>query len=350
MLTRRAAFLSGTITDTLAAILEREPDWNVLPKTTPVSIRRLLTRCLQKDARHRLRDIADARFAIEDSAADGSQAAATTTKATRGITLASLVTALLVVSLGAGWWTGRRTATKPLAFDPSLSDVTLTQLTTDPGYEGEPTFAPDGETVAYVSDRTGNFEIFLRQASGGRDINLTNDEGDDLQPSFSPMAGKSPLSHRAPVRRACNLWGRLSAARGWSLDHTGARRQRAAGCRTRQFPLVVTRWQSDHLYSGSVVREENLQSSGDWRYARGNSCQAPAHTTLVVPELLTRRPMDRLRGRARRRLCCPCRGRRRTRSRPRAPSLMERERRRHPVRERGARPELLAVEGARFRR
>lgn len=68
----------------------------------------------------------------------------------------------------------------------ALGKITLTQLTTDPGYEGEPTFSPDGETIAYVSDRSGNFEIYLKQISGGPDVNLTNSSADDVQPAFSP--------------------------------------------------------------------------------------------------------------------------------------------------------------------
>ena len=59
-------------------------------------------------------------------------------------------------------------------------------LTSDPGYEGEPTFSPDGRNLAYVSDRTGSFEIFLRQVSGGPDVNLTQNAANDVQPAFSP--------------------------------------------------------------------------------------------------------------------------------------------------------------------
>ena len=68
----------------------------------------------------------------------------------------------------------------------ALTNATLSPLTVDPGFEGEPSFAPDGQTIAYVSDRSGNFEIFLRQISGGPDINLTNNQADDMQPSISP--------------------------------------------------------------------------------------------------------------------------------------------------------------------
>ena len=49
MLTGRAAFAGDTITDVLAAIVTREPDWTTLPATTPASVRRLLARCLEKD-------------------------------------------------------------------------------------------------------------------------------------------------------------------------------------------------------------------------------------------------------------------------------------------------------------
>ena len=66
-----------------------------------------------------------------------------------------------------------------------VNDVQLRPIITDEGYEGEASFFPDGETIAYVSDRTGNFDIFMRQVSGGPDVNLTNDPSDDVQPSVS---------------------------------------------------------------------------------------------------------------------------------------------------------------------
>ena len=71
MLTGRAAFAGDTITDILAAVVTREPDWTALPATTPASIRRLLTRCVEKDPKRRLRDIGDARLEIEEALARG---------------------------------------------------------------------------------------------------------------------------------------------------------------------------------------------------------------------------------------------------------------------------------------
>ena len=69
MLTGRSAFEGETVSDTIVAILEREPDWNVLPAATPPAVRRLLQRCLENDPRRRLHDVADVRIEIEDALA-----------------------------------------------------------------------------------------------------------------------------------------------------------------------------------------------------------------------------------------------------------------------------------------
>jgi hypothetical protein len=65
MLTGRVAFAGDTASDTIAKILEREPDWSALPPATPVAIRRLLFRCLAKDAKQRMRDVGDVRIEID---------------------------------------------------------------------------------------------------------------------------------------------------------------------------------------------------------------------------------------------------------------------------------------------
>jgi serine/threonine protein kinase/Tol biopolymer transport system component len=66
MLTGRAVFEGATTADTLAAVLEREPDWTSLPASTPPEIRRLLARCLERSPKRRLRDIGDAHLELED--------------------------------------------------------------------------------------------------------------------------------------------------------------------------------------------------------------------------------------------------------------------------------------------
>ncbi len=67
MVAGRRAFDGKTTTDIIGAIVRGEPDWSALPPTCPAAIRRLLRHCLQKDARERLRDIADARADLREA-------------------------------------------------------------------------------------------------------------------------------------------------------------------------------------------------------------------------------------------------------------------------------------------
>jgi eukaryotic-like serine/threonine-protein kinase len=66
MLTGTMAFQGESVTDTLAAVITKEPDWSRLPAGTPVRLRVLLQRCLQKDPKQRLRDIGDARISLDE--------------------------------------------------------------------------------------------------------------------------------------------------------------------------------------------------------------------------------------------------------------------------------------------
>src|SRR5574338_183921 len=91
---------------------------------------------------------------------------------------------LIALSALAGWGIGRRVAA-PLN-ETGNTIARLTPLTTDAGFEGEPTFSPDGKLIAYVSNRSGNFDIFLKRVDGGPDLQLTSDPSDDIQPAFSP--------------------------------------------------------------------------------------------------------------------------------------------------------------------
>ena len=66
MLTGQSPFAGGTASDTIAATLERDPPWSLLPPALPTRIRELLQRCLEKDPRQRLRDIGDAAVELGD--------------------------------------------------------------------------------------------------------------------------------------------------------------------------------------------------------------------------------------------------------------------------------------------
>ena len=64
MLTGRRAFAGDEISDVLAAVLRQDIDWTALPSHTPLRLRRLLERCLDRDVKQRLRDIGEARVEI----------------------------------------------------------------------------------------------------------------------------------------------------------------------------------------------------------------------------------------------------------------------------------------------
>src|SRR5207253_8020873 len=66
MLTGQPAFTGDTVSDTIAAILDREPDWAALPADAPASVRTLIRRCLAKDRRQRIADISVAHFVLDD--------------------------------------------------------------------------------------------------------------------------------------------------------------------------------------------------------------------------------------------------------------------------------------------
>src|SRR5262249_6267181 len=69
MLTGKMLFSGETVSETMAFVMTKEPDWDALPKNTPSRLRELLRRCLVKEPRSRLRAIGDARLAVEEIAA-----------------------------------------------------------------------------------------------------------------------------------------------------------------------------------------------------------------------------------------------------------------------------------------
>src|SRR5262249_19969288 len=106
MLTGRRAFEGEDTTDTLAFVITREPDWSLLPSATPVAVRKILTRCLQKDRSRRLRDIGDVRLELDEPAGDadsnGSMPAVQTQSPTTFRRRVFMTIGVAVVSLALG--------------------------------------------------------------------------------------------------------------------------------------------------------------------------------------------------------------------------------------------------------
>ena len=180
MLTGRAAFAGETISDIVAAILEREPDWNALPSSLSPAGRRVLMRCLHKDSRRRLRDIGDARADIDD-VVKGPPSVAPRIHAHRTTRwLAGVVAVLVVVALSASFAVLRRES--PRASDSAPVFSRIVRLTRGPAREWAPAISPDGKWVAYLSNERGPTDVWVRFLGGGDPANLTASTGLEVTP------------------------------------------------------------------------------------------------------------------------------------------------------------------------
>ena len=184
MLTGSSAFARGAVTDTIAAVAGAEPNWKLLPAVTPVSIRRLLSRCLQKDARRRLHDIADARIEIEDTIAAPAESAPVPT-ARRWSHLAVSALSLGIATALVLLWAARDKFGKPPP-EPSPPDIRVIRLTDLPGLEESPAISPDGRSVAFTAAVGGKRQVFVQLIAGGAPLQITRDAGDHEYPRWSP--------------------------------------------------------------------------------------------------------------------------------------------------------------------
>ena len=186
MLAGVQVFGGDTVTDMLAAVVEREPDWTQLPAATPATIRRLLQRCLTKDPRRRLRDIGDARLAIEDAVDEPVQSR--DLPIVRPVRFRIARAGLLASAAVAGAVVGGFVQSRAPSGGAHRSGTVLTPITADSGLSFAPALSPDGKLLAYASDRSGdgNLDIWLQQVGGREPVRLTHHKADDYDPSFSP--------------------------------------------------------------------------------------------------------------------------------------------------------------------
>jgi serine/threonine protein kinase/Tol biopolymer transport system component len=182
MLTGRKAFAGDTCSDTIAAILDRAPYWSALPETTPSAIRRLLQRCLDKDPKRRLHDIADARIEIDDALdAPAGVAAADARPPERHLPVAlwmvsGLVAGGLIASVGLQF-----------ATTPAPKSVTRFTITLPPHVElRDPmVLSPDGRTLVYSGTDEAGSRLYKRTLDTLESVPIRGTEG-GVRPFFSP--------------------------------------------------------------------------------------------------------------------------------------------------------------------
>jgi hypothetical protein len=193
MLTGRRAFAGEDITDTIVLVVSKEPDWSALPTPTPVALRRVLKSCLKKDAKVRMRDIGEARIALDQSitgAPDDVSAPASLTAAVvpawRSALPWAVVGALaiglaLVVGLWAPWRKASLSAPMRLSADLG-ADVSITI-----GLGNAMSLSPDGGIVAFVAQSaSGRRQLYVRRLSQVQATPLSETDAAAPGPFFSP--------------------------------------------------------------------------------------------------------------------------------------------------------------------
>ena len=208
-LTGEMLFGGATASDSIGAILQIEPDWGHLPADTPPAVRRLLRRCLAKDPRNRLHNIADARLELEDS----DPSPPTAKGSTRGYKIAVSVLAIaLIASLIAALLSFSRPTTDPpeSGGDNPLAGARFSKLTDSKGSQYDAAISPDGRFVAFVSDRDGPFEFRIGQISTGDYRNLI--QGADefaLEDARAPVRSVGFNSDGSEIWLGGGPWRRL---------------------------------------------------------------------------------------------------------------------------------------------
>ena len=178
LLSGRQAFAGDTASDSLVAVLEREPDMALVPAGTPAAVRSLLRHCLEKDPKRRLRDIADARLAIDDalspSTGEPPGHAATDVRSTRSRMAGRMAWPLAGLALAAAAWIVVSEGLPGMSStDPGPKTVTSIVLPRGMRLGGgdlraqssESRFAisPDGRRLALVAaDESGRSRLWLR--------------------------------------------------------------------------------------------------------------------------------------------------------------------------------------------
>jgi serine/threonine-protein kinase len=230
MLTGKRAFGGDDVQDTFVAIMRDEPNWARLPVALPFALGTYLKRCLQKDAKQRVQAMGDVRLALEgafETAVPQPNAPVTrpVSAATRALPWAiagvAVIVAGVLLTLRSPWRsTLVPTPRKLLALigaDASLSTV----------LGASAILSPDGTTLAFVAQQTGQARLFIRKLDQLQAAALAGTEGAE-SPFFSPdgqwiafFAGGKLKKISVTGGAAVNLCD-VSTARGgtWADDDT----------------------------------------------------------------------------------------------------------------------------------
>jgi len=189
MLTGIRVYKGKTLSDTLAGVLAREPEWDDLPSDTPAPVRRLLERCLEKEAGQRLQAIGEARIAIErylenPGENDVTEEIAGTPPAKRwlpwavaGITAVALIATLAVLG------SRRGVPNQTMRLEVAVTDDNLFLP-----LGAAAVLSPDGTRMVYVTETDSGQTLTVRSLDQLEGTSLVSGNGSTqpYHPFFSP--------------------------------------------------------------------------------------------------------------------------------------------------------------------
>ena len=186
MITGGRPFKGETFSEVLAKVIEREPDWSALPPGTPAIVHTLLTRCLKKDPKTRLRDIGEARVHLEEllgatGKTDRSAIPRTQPLWQRALPWAiAIALGVLLLMLWAPWRTSSASLA-PMRLSAELGADAA--LATTRGANA--ILSPDGAVLAFVAERNRTSQLYVRRLE---QVSATSMAGTDgaAGPFFSP--------------------------------------------------------------------------------------------------------------------------------------------------------------------
>ena len=245
LVTGARAFPGDTWSDTLARVIAGEPDWARLPPQAPPALHRVLRRCLEKDARRRLRDIGDARLDLEEAL---SQPAAATDRLAIG----------------------------------HAADVRVERLTDAVGIAGSPALSPDGKMIAFVAVANGRRHIWIRMIAGGAPLQITRADADHDAPRWTADSGTIIYYSAASHGANGHLW-RISALGGTPRRIAPA----TGGCDVSHDGRRLAFFQATETGVALVITGARRRGAG---HVADAQCRVPLRRRAVV----TRRSRDRL--------------------------------------------------------
>jgi serine/threonine-protein kinase len=280
MLAGRPAFAGETMTDLLAAIVSREPDWSALPATTPPAIRRLLRRCLDRDRRRRLADAGEARCQLEEASTSGFSASSEPVNRGRAL-LPWAIAALLAVAVSV---LALRTSRQPIPDTAryNLQMPAKAQLS----FASRPAVAvsADGKTVVFVASLGGVDRLFVRPMDAFDAKGIPGTENASL-PAISPDGRTVAFVIGTKLVKVSVAGGPITTS------PTSSTHEESAGMRTRRSSTSRARLVASGAFprqAGSPRRSRSSRQPPSARTAIPSSCRvAPSSSRATRRRRLT---------------------------------------------------------------